>query len=114
MRLLVCGGRDFGRAKALWLTLDGWHAGKAITCLIDGAAPGADTLAHWWAVRNGIPFERYPADWSLGRRAGYVRNATMLREGRPSAVLAFPGRRGTAMMCDLAIKAGVYTCLWKG
>jgi hypothetical protein len=55
------------------------------------AARGADTLAEEWAKVRGIPCT---ADWDdLGRKAGPIRNAQMLRKGRPELVVACPGRR---------------------
>lgn len=76
--------------------------------IIAGKAKGADSGAVDWAVVNWVSFKEYPADWSkYGKRAGYIRNKQMLEEGKPDLVIAFPGGRGTAMMVDLAKKAGV-------
>lgn len=76
--------------------------------VIHGGARGADTHAGWAATAVDIPVAVYPADWAThGRRAGPIRNAQMLAEGRPDAVLAFPGGRGTADMVRQARAAGV-------
>lgn len=130
MRLLVCGGRTFGVAPSdatperiaeaererdiLRRALDAFHAKHNVTRLIHGKAHGADTLAaHWAATQKHagggrIYEDGYAAAWRrLGRAAGMIRNAQMLREGDPDAVLAFPGGRGTEGMMRLALKAGV-------
>jgi hypothetical protein len=108
MRILVCGGRDYADACALNEALDAIHRENTITRLIHGAARGADSLAAAWARSRGIPTLAFPADWRRdGKAAGFVRNARMLREGRPELVVAFPGGTGTAHMVNLARPAGI-------
>ncbi len=103
MNVLVCGGRDYADASALNEALDAIHREKNITRLIHGAARGADSLAAAWARSRGIPALAFPADWKKdGKAAGFVRNARMLRDGRPDLVVAFPGGKGTAHMVKLA------------
>jgi len=66
------------------------------------------SLAAAWALSRGIPAIAFPADWNKdGKAAGFVRNARMLRDGRPELVVAFPGGKGTAHMVKLARDAGV-------
>lgn len=83
--------------------------------LIEGEAPGADTMARQWAERYGIPVEKYPSDWEgLGRSAGPRRNIQMLKEGKPDLVVAFFNKvqsqsRGTSHMVSIARQAGVET-----
>lgn len=135
MRILVCGGRDFGNvpdrdhelyqerlAQALFVywtmdaiaeefsvnynTDDNWLPTDIV--IISGMAKGADTCAVNWAVINWCHVDEYRAEWDkYGKRAGYIRNQQMLDEGKPDLVVAFPGGRGTAMMVDIARKAGV-------
>lgn len=106
MRVLVCGGRDYNDVIALEDFL-GSHIKKG-DVVITGGALGADINAKIWASNNGIDFETYYADWkTFGKSAGYIRNKTMLTEGKPDLVVAFPGGRGTAMMVKIAKEAGV-------
>ena len=112
MRLLVCGGRNFGTSSMdickLDEALDCFHGNTPISELIHGAARGADNMAAYWAVRNQIPCRAFPADWKKhGRAAGHIRNQQMLDEGQPNMVMAFPGGRGTANMISRAEKAGI-------
>ena len=82
--------------------------------VIHGGARGADISADVCALAFGIDVEVYPADWAKhGKAAGPIRNAQMLREGRPDAVLAFPGGRGTADMVRRAKRAGVPVWEWR-
>lgn len=108
MRLLVCGGRDFTDALFANAVLDNLRHAYDIEVLIHGAARGADTMAAEWAKDREVPVIAEPADWDrYGRRAGPVRNEKMLREHRPTHVLAFPGGAGTAHMVRIARAAGV-------
>ncbi len=135
MRLLVCGGREFGldydkrgnyrpqgpgERLGLREVLDEWDRRRRISVIIEGEADGADTLARSWAhMRRGIEVASFPvpqAEWKAwvesgrrGRSPGSMRNERMLREGRPDAVLAFPGGTGTDNMVEQAVKAGVPT-----
>jgi hypothetical protein len=113
MRVLVCGGRDYSDRMAVWHTLDAFA--PAITEVISGMARGADTFAAEWARRFLFPLHEFPANWKRdGRAAGSIRNQRMLTEGRPDAVIAFPGGRGTADMVRRSEKAGlpVYRVGW--
>ncbi len=108
MRVLVCGGRNFYNKALLKKTLDELHAKTPITCLIQGGADGADFLAkHWATAYGGMKQEEHKADWALGRGAGPLRNAVMLKAGRPDLVVAFKGGDGTADMVRKAKAAGV-------
>lgn len=106
MRILVCGGRDFTNQSIFNQAMEDL-LGK-VTVIIHGAARGADTLADNWAKEHGLTVEAYPADWDkYGKRAGFIRNSQMLKEGKPDRVIAFPGGKGTEMMINLAHAAKV-------
>jgi hypothetical protein len=109
-RVLVCGGRDYFDHARIWSVLDHYNAAAigGFYCVIHGAATGADRLAGAWAAARGVVELPFPADWDRwGRAAGPIRNAFMLKEGRPDVVIAFPGGPGTANMIEHARKAGV-------
>lgn len=108
IRLLVCGGRDFNDQSSVFAHLDAIHDDRRISCIISGAASGADHLAYNWARDRGVEVREFPADWKThGRAAGPIRNRQMLSEGRPDAVVAFSGGRGTADMKKAARAAGI-------
>jgi hypothetical protein len=85
--------------------------------LIEGGTQGADACAAKWVASLVIPaveHRQYPADWDkYGKAAGPIRNAQMLREGKPNLVVAFTDdlttSRGTRNMVEQAQKAGVET-----
>lgn len=106
MRVLVCGNRDFTDTMFLYNTLDLIHADKTITVVIEGEAPGADTMSRLWAEHNGVSVKRFPANWRrYGHQAGPIRNRQMLREGCPELVVAFkkPGAKSTGTNHMIAI-----------
>lgn len=113
MRVLVCGSRDFINAAKLYKTLDDLHAKYNFEVLIEGGAPGADTLASLWAKSQRISCLEFPAEWlKYGRAAGPIRNKQMLEEGKPDLVVAFPrttlaDSKGTKNMVEQALKAGI-------
>lgn len=109
MRVLVCGSRAWEDGALILETL---RRLEGVTVVIEGEAPGADTLARLAAEQLGIPVLPFPADWDrYGRGAGPLRNQQMLDEGRPDLVLAFTedlnSSRGTADMVAHARLAGV-------
>lgn len=110
MKVLVTGGREFGRhaeeRRLAWRVLSGLlQPGDEV---IHGDARGADRLARQAAIVLGVAHRGYPADWRVyGRAAGPIRNGVMLRTERPAMVLAFPGGKGTADMVKQARRAGV-------
>jgi hypothetical protein len=107
-RVLVCGGRDFHDYDMVDRVLTACSKRWDIETIIHGAAAGADNLAGLWAHRNAVHVESYPADWDTYKKAaGPIRNRQMLREGKPDAVIAFPGNQGTAHMISISKKAGL-------
>jgi hypothetical protein len=121
-RVLVCGGREYGtrvteegytvintdEVSYLNTILDSLKTEFTDLVIIQGEARGADTLAKDWAIRNKVMTLSFPANWKqYGKSAGYRRNTQMLEEGKPDIVIAFPGGRGTEMMCEIAETAGI-------
>lgn len=83
-----------------------------------GACPrGADVMADRWAIRRWkdgeqICADRWPADWSVGRRAGFDRNSAMVHaDPAPDVCVAFIRDLSTgATSCvELAERAGITT-----
>lgn len=112
MRLLVCGGRDYDESALIFDVLTQLHNRFPLSAVIQGGAKGADQAAAHWAMLHGIHTLTYPALWRKeGRQAGFLRNARMLTEGHPDAVVAFPGGNGTADMVRKAKTFGLP--VWK-
>lgn len=104
-RLLVCGGRKFSNRKLVFETLDKYDRS---TILIHGAAPGADSIAHEYAIQKRWAIFMFPAQWDIfDASAGPIRNQRMLDEADPDEILAFKGNVGTRDMVGRAKLAGV-------
>lgn len=107
VKVLVCGGRKYNDKSKLFSELDRLHEHFKFTCVVHGAAPGADALAHMWASKKGLEVKPYPADLSQGNEQGPLRNQRMLDENPDIAlVVAFPGNNGTADMVNRSALAG--------
>lgn len=106
MILLITGGRsysDIDHVRAVISALD-----PKLTLIVQGGAPGADSLAAAVALECGIPVRTYPADWlTHGRSAGPRRNQLMIDESKPDLIIAFPGGPGTADCLRRARAAGI-------
>lgn len=114
-RVLVCGGRNFQNETLMSEKLWALHKERGVSVLIHGDAEGADRAAGWWAIRNGIECDVYPAKWAEhGRAAGPIRNQLMLDEGKPDLVVAFAGHKGTAHMVMIATDAGIEVLDYRG
>ncbi len=108
MRAIVCGGRNFDDHKKM----DEVLKRLGVTFVIEGGASGADMLAWSWARQNlgkGLEYSlQFEARWDKhGKSAGPKRNQQMIDEGKPEAVIAFSGGRGTADMVRRAKRAGI-------
>ena len=124
MKVLVCGGRNYSDRDKVFEVLDYINQNRSkITLLIHGAATGADALGREWAKARAVEDDPYPALWTwleapnaviryrkdgaaYNANAGPDRNAKMRAVGKPDAVVAFPGGRGTDGMIEKARQAG--------
>src|SRR5688572_7509397 len=100
MRILASGPRSYCDHDHVFTTLDRLNAERAITVVINGAGPGAETLARRWALSRNVVTNSYPPSWSdtshpdalvkhnaSGRaydaRAAFRRNRIMIERGKP-------------------------------
>lgn len=74
--------------------------------ILSGHCSGTDLMAERYAKENGFKLEVYPADWSLGRKAGPSRNKAMV-DAADYAIAFFSGGRGTRSLIRLAQKKGI-------
>lgn len=118
LRAIICGSREnltSAGVENVAATLNAIQARLAhydarISVVIEGGAAGIDSIASKWGrSASFVSVKTFRADWkSHGKAAGPIRNSTMLQEGQPHFVIAFPGGKGTANMVALARKAGVH------
>lgn len=110
MRLLVSGYRKFASRemilKEILEIFSDYPPDEKHTIIHGGCPTGVDAVAHTLAVEKGWTIHVYPADWSLGKKAGPIRNEQMITEGEPEFALLFlaPESRGTKNMLDLVRK----------
>ena len=115
-RVLICGDRNWTETVMIRRIIDRMRFGDV---LIEGEARGADRISRDLARATGIEIDPYPADWKrYGRAAGPIRNAQMLKEGRPDIVVAFHAdlerSKGTKHMVSVAVSADIECWSWDG
>lgn len=126
-RVVVTGDRYWTDHVLLENALDKVYAesgGDMI--LIEGEAPGADTMAREWAEQKHVTVKPYPAPWRVTPdtppariryhnghaydvAAGPIRNQEMITDGKPTRAVAFhknlPKSHGTLDMVQRLEKA---------
>lgn len=124
-RLLLTGSRHHEDKALIWGVLDEYHAAHPDMVVVHGACypkqnkrgnrpdTSADWLAHLWCETRGVPDEPHPADWSIGLRAGPVRNQAMVELGA-SVCVGFPidFSAGTFGCMRMAKAAGIPVRRW--
>lgn len=83
MILAIVGSRSFDDYDALekFVVDTTGSEGIEITGIVSGGAKGADTLARLFAYRHGYPLTEHKPDWkTFGKRAGFIRNKTIIQE----------------------------------
>ena len=108
-RVLVCGDRNWNNHLVVHAILEGFGED---TVVIHGNCRGADHAAKEAAEQLGYEVKSYQAQWhKFGVSAGPIRNRQMLKEGKPTLVMAFhedlDKSQGTKDMIKIALKAGV-------
>jgi hypothetical protein len=114
MKVLVCGSRFYTHYSRILQYVRGLED----AVIIAGGARGADTLAVKAAKACGFTFREYPANWAkYGKKAGPIRNQTMLDMESPDIVVAFhediDSSKGTKDMVSRARKSGVPVLIFK-
>lgn len=80
-RLLIAGCRDFTDYEKFCKIVDEhmkllcFHPEN--TTIISGGAPGTDTMAERYANEHEFVFFEFLANWSIGKKAGPMRNKQM-------------------------------------
>ncbi len=102
MKVIVAGSRGFNNYDLLKETLDDLRKYIEDISIVSGTARGADLLGERYANENGLKIHRFKPDWSVGKKAGYLRNKEMAEFA--DALVAFwdGDSRGTKHMIDLA------------
>lgn len=105
VRVIVCGSRKWRDRDRITARLFDLPTDATV---IQGGAQGADRIARQEAEKLGLLVEEHPADWSLGKRAGLVRNSHMAALGADLCIAFWDGRStGTAHMMEEARKRDI-------
>ena len=104
MKVIIAGSRDFDDYELLRKYCDFYLQSQTDIEIVSGTAKGADQLGEKYATEKGYQIKRFPADWSKGKSAGYIRNEEMAKYA--DALIAFWNgmSKGTEHMINLANK----------
>lgn len=119
VKVLICGDRHWTNYNSILDVVRRLKAKYGDVLIIEGEAPGADTLAMKAAIQLNLPVKGFPVDWKkYGNSAGPRRNQQMLDENPDiSMVIAFhpdmQSSRGTRDMIARAKVLGIKTYLFQ-
>lgn len=102
LKIIIAGSRTFNNYELLKQKLDFYIGEHKEIEIISGTARGADRLGERYAFERGLTLHRFPADWSKGKSAGYLRNEEMAKYGTHAVIFWDGISRGTKHMIDLA------------
>lgn len=136
MKVIIAGSRSLKDPKLIQKAVDfsGFH--DIISEVVSGCAPGIDTLAIWWAMRNGFrdKIKKMPAKWNdiaglpahqigytrdgkpYNKHAGYDRNQAMADYVGPTGglIAIWDGKSGgTTDMIERAEKKGMKVSVYE-
>lgn len=106
MKICVFGSRELNNYKLVKPILDLYHSKIPITEIVSGKCRGADSLGERWAKENKIAIKEFPADWSLGKKAGPLRNEEMAKYCDEGIGFSVNSSRGAANMRANLTKLG--------
>lgn len=106
-RIIIAGSRNYSNYDVIRSAMSTFDLPENIE-IVSGGCRGVDTLAEKFAKEFGYKFTEFPADWSVGKRAGYLRNKQMAEYAAKEngMLVAFwdMKSRGTKLMIELAKK----------
>lgn len=107
MKIIIAGSRDFNDYLLVKYTLLPFTSKLEEVEIVSGGAKGADRLGEILAKEFNYNLKIFPADWSLGKQAGYLRNKQMAEYGEALVAFWDGESRGTKMMINLAKEKGL-------
>ena len=113
-RVLITGSRTWTDHEYIFSVLKLELERRGPFILVSGNCPtGADHMAEVAATRLGQEIEKHPAVWEQhGKRAGFVRNAEMVKLGAERChAFIFEDSKGATMTAKLAEKYGILTII---
>ena len=110
-RVVIAGSRNFNDYDLFSAVVDkclSRFRNEYEIIILSGHCSGADMMAERYAKENGFGLEVFPADWSLGRKAGPLRNKQMV-DVADFAIAFTSGGRGTQSLINFANQKGIPT-----
>lgn len=104
MKIIIAGSRSFADYSLLKEKMNSIlkNQNKDDIEIVSGTASGADKLGERYAKENNLKLKQFPADWSLGKKAGYIRNEEMAKYADACVVLWDGISKGSKHMINLA------------
>jgi len=112
MKVIIAGGRNFSDYEKLKSFCDETLSDNTDIEIVSGKASGADNLGEQYAKEKGYPVKEFPADWKLGRGAGYIRNTQMANYSDALIVFWDGKSKGSKNMIETARNKSlkIYVC----
>ena len=128
MNILVAGSRSFQEKWEDGMLISGWtqrmmndvltaaldtlglmdSVGAMDHIIVHGGARGVDQMAGKWALDLALGVDVHPADWEkYGKRAGYLRNAEMVKIADAAIIVWDKTSKGTQHSIRLAHDKGI-------
>lgn len=110
MKTIIAGSRDGvtyeNVCDAVSLFLE-QEKGNCISEVVSGTARGTDRLGEEVAKNMYVPVKRFPANWSMGKQAGMVRNVEMAIYADALIAVWDGESSGTRHMIEVAERNGL-------
>jgi hypothetical protein len=116
MKIIVAGSRDITDFNYIETSLCELINTLNISSdieIVSGKAIGVDTLGKDFARKHCYKLKEFPADWSLGKGAGYIRNIEMAKYADMLVAFWNGKSKGTKHMIDIATKRGLIVYVYK-
>lgn len=106
MKLLIAGSRSITDKHLVFELIDAfiYDIDEKPTHIISGMASGVDKIAADYAKSRNIELIEKPADWSIGKHAGFIRNKEMYDIADRVLILWDGKSRGTKHTYELCKK----------
>lgn len=102
MKTIIAGSRSITKYGEVCHAIACSGFSQKITEVVSGGAMGVDTLGEQWARAYSIPVRVFKPDWSIGKRAGMIRNEEMNQYAEALIAVWDGVSRGT---CDMITRA---------
>jgi len=105
LKCIIAGSRGVTDYNMVVEALSKCEWSDRIVEIVSGTAKGVDQLGERYAEENGLEIAKFPADWSLGRAAGHIRNKDMAKYADFAIIIMVSGgSAGSKNMIEQMVK----------